>query len=266
MDKKIYSDFAPLPAVVVIIACVLAASGQSVLARAQARQPSSRRGAGAQPTTSAAQKPAEAGLAVKLTDEESKMAQGSRAAIISTGFSESYFDEHFRLARIVNRPGDRRVVWKYSINEYEVLVHDSLGYRTEAGKRIDIHSVANNLGATRDIEHTVGRSVAERILRACLGRRAPSQVVFQPLNEGPKSTLYLTAQAAGVRGARGAREEREREERARRERERLEQKRKSEGIESFEIREDDDDDGPPFFIAYVNLETGKCVKTRGIAR
>jgi hypothetical protein len=264
MDKKIYSAFVTLCAVVVV-ACVLAASSRNVAGRAQARRPTPRRGAGAKPAASSSQKPAEAPATVKLTDEESRMAQGSRAAIIATGFSESYFDAHFRLARIVNQPGDRRVVWKYSINEYEVLVHDSLGYRTEAGKRIDIHSVGHSLGATRDIERTVARSVAERLLRACLGRRAPSQVVFQPVNEGQRSTLYLTAQAAGEPGGRGAREEREREERARRERGRREQKRNGGGIESIETREDDDE-GPPFFIAYVNLETGKCVKTRGISR
>jgi hypothetical protein len=263
MDQKIYPAPVPL-SVVAVIVFMLAAPGQSVLGRARTRQPSPRRGVAVKPSAAASQKPAEPPAALKLDEEESRMARGSRDAIIATGFSESYFDEHFHVDRIVNQPGDRRVVWKYSINEYEVLVHDSLGYRTEAGRRVDVHSVANNLGATRDIEHTVGRSVAERTLRACLGRRAPSQVVFQPVNEGQRSTLYLTAQAAGARSERGARHERE--ERARRERERREQKRKGEGIGSFEIREDDDDDAPPFFIAFVNLETGKCVKARGIAR
>ncbi|HVG29531.1 MAG TPA: hypothetical protein VM864_07510 [Pyrinomonadaceae bacterium] len=197
------------------------------------------------------------------TDEESRMVRNSRAAILATGFSEPYFDKHFRVAQVLNRPGDRRVIWKYSINEYEVLIHDSLGFRAGAAGRVDVHSVANSLGVTTDIERTVGRGVAERRLRACLGQRAPSQVVFQPLNEGRKSALYLTAQAAGVRSARDLREARER-----RERERREQKKKDGGGEQpYEIHnEEEEEEGPPFFIAYVNLETGKCVKTRGISR
>ena len=191
------------------------------------------------------------------------MVRDSRAAIIATGFTEPYFDKYFRVARVVNQPGDRRVVWKFSINEYEVLIHDALGFRAGAGGRVDVHSVANSLGVTSDIERTVGRDVAERKLRACLGQHAPSQVVFQPLNEGRKSALYLTAQAAGARSARDVREERERRELERRER--RERKKDGAGDQPVEIREDDEE-GPPFFIAYVNLETGRCTKTRGIVR
>jgi hypothetical protein len=191
----------------------------------------------------------------KLDEGERRLVEGSRDSILSTGFSTRYFDEHFRLEQVIDRPGERRVVWKYSVGDYEVLVQDLIGYRTEAGRRLDVHAIADTLGATRDIVRTIKRSTAERLMRRCLGRNAPSAVVFQSLADGRKSALYLTAQAAGARDARGEREARERRE----------QKRDARGTQPGEMREDDEE-GAPFFIAYVNLETGRCVKTRGISR
>ena len=57
-----------------------------------------------------------------------ELEQSSRKAIIETGFSASYFDQHFRVVETFDKPGDLRVVWRFSVNEYAVRVTDALGY------------------------------------------------------------------------------------------------------------------------------------------
>ena len=45
-----------------------------------------------------------------LTQAERALVAGSRQAITVTGISEAYFDRHISLMKVVNQPGDRRVV------------------------------------------------------------------------------------------------------------------------------------------------------------
>ncbi|MBC7929828.1 MAG: hypothetical protein H7Z38_04595 [Rubrivivax sp.] len=59
---------------------------------------------------------------LKLTGEEEKLVRGSKQAILSTGVSEVYFNEHFRLVQVVNKSGSRQIVWKYSLGEYETTL------------------------------------------------------------------------------------------------------------------------------------------------
>src|SRR5260370_14039551 len=81
----------------------------------------------------------------------SELVESSKRAIIETGFSEKYFDEHFHLVNAVDKPGDIRVVWRFSIREYEVSVTDSIGYYTKTKKKIYVHSFRNTHGSTRNI-------------------------------------------------------------------------------------------------------------------
>ena len=53
---------------------------------------------------------------VASSQAEQELAANSKRAIIETGISEPYFKEHFRLLKVVNEAGDRRVEWKYSVN------------------------------------------------------------------------------------------------------------------------------------------------------
>lgn len=48
-----------------------------------------------------------------------ELEQSSRKAIIETGFSEAYFDKHLRIVATFDKPGDIRVVWRFSLNGYE---------------------------------------------------------------------------------------------------------------------------------------------------
>jgi hypothetical protein len=183
-----------------------------------------------------------------------ELAKRSRKAIIETGFSEGYFDEHFRLVETFDRLGDVRVVWRFSINGYEMLVSDAIGYYTEGQKRIYVHSVKNTLGATRDISRTITRRRAETLMRACLGKYTGEATLLMRLSRTERASLYLTAQSITRPGQRdkGLREI-ESEERVSKRQSKIDEP------EREVIKP-----GPPMYLGYINLETGRC--SRGQAR
>lgn len=166
-----------------------------------------------------------------LTDAQKSMVEGSRRAIISTGIGEAYFRRHFRPVQVIDKPGDTRVVWKFSFGEYEATINDSLGYYTEGGRRIYTHSVTNILNSTSEIRRTIPRRTAERLMRRCIGRFTKPSVEYRPVNLHGPAALVLTAQSLAPSRRREAREEREEE-------------------------------GRPTFVGAINLETGQCTKNR----
>lgn len=129
-----------------------------------------------------------------LTEDQRALAAGSRRVIVRTGISESYFDRHFKLVRVVNQPGDRRVIWKYSINGYETIVSDVLGFYSESGKRIDVHSVATTLQKTTEIRRTISKSSANQIMRRCIGTFAYPSVEYRWSGSGT-ARLVMVAEA-----------------------------------------------------------------------
>jgi hypothetical protein len=156
----------------------------------------------------------------ELNASEKSLVEGSREAVIETGMSAEYFDAHFRVERVFDRAGDRRVVWRYTVGGHEALVTDSVGFYTEGGRRFDTHSVAGLLGATSDLERTVTRGRAERIMRRCLGRFTNPQVEYRAHGPGGAAALLLTAEKViPPRESAEARERGEREARGRRARE-----------------------------------------------
>ncbi|HXT63965.1 MAG TPA: hypothetical protein VN696_13085 [Pyrinomonadaceae bacterium] len=186
----------------------------------------------------------------RLTDAERALVAGSRQAIVGTGISEKYFDRHFTLVKVVNQPGDRRVVWKLSVNGYETTVSDVLGFYTNDGRRIDTHSVSSTLHHTSDIEKTISRSAANDIMRKCIGTFAHPAIEL--LATGNEARLVFTAEAARKTARRSEKEEREREER-----ERAAQKKGKQGSDVFESEEDI---RPPIITGTVDLQSGKCTK------
>src|SRR5215471_6529597 len=54
-----------------------------------------------------------------LSTSEARLVNGSMRAIVETGISEAYFHQHFHVVSVIDKPGDRRVVWKFSIMDYE---------------------------------------------------------------------------------------------------------------------------------------------------
>lgn len=191
--------------------------------------------------------------APKLTDEERAMVADSRRAIVATGVSEAYFDAHYALVKVVNQPGDRRIVWKFHVNRYETTVNDVLGFYTKDGKRVDTHSVASTLRRTTEIEKTISRAAANRIMRQCIGKFVHPAIEL--IASRDEARLVITAEAVPktIRG--NKKEEREREERERT----SEQKNKRGGSD---VIENEGDNGPPIIIASVDLQSGKCTKGR----
>ena len=172
------------------------------------------------------------------------LAAGSRKAILETGISEQYFDRHFRLARVVVEEGDRRVEWKYSINGYEVVLVDDIGYHTsEAGERVDVHSIKNELYSAYDIKRTIPKRRARAALKTCIGKYTDATIIYRALKAPGKAKLYLTARAKVEIEGEDERERREEGE------EEEEGEREVEGIS--------------FNVGFVDLESGKCTVEKG---
>lgn len=133
----------------------------------------------------------------ELTAGESRLVSGSRAAIIKAGLTPEFFDTHFRLEQVSDRPADRRVVWRLRVGEHEAVVNDPVGsYADEKGVRRDAHSISNLLGSARDLGKTVTRRRAERLMRECIGEYRGAAVVYQPFGSPPRATLVFTAVSA----------------------------------------------------------------------
>ena len=196
------------------------------------------------------------------TASERSLVEGSRAAIIKTGLSAAYFDEHFRVERVVDRPGDRRVVWRFSFGGHEALVGDSVGFYTEGGRRLDTHSVAATLNTTSELTRTITRARAERIMRRCIGRFASPQVEYRAHGPDGAAALLLTAETVVVPPGVTASESRaEREERAARDeargREAAAQGRDVAGRSRRKGKR------PVVLLGAVDLSTGRCTVGRG---
>ena len=168
------------------------------------------------------------------------LAAESKKAILETGISEQYFDRHFRLAQVVAAEGDRRVEWKYSINGYEVLLVDDVGYHTsETGERADVHSIKNELFSAYDIKRTISKRRARAALKSCIGKYTDAMVIYRALKAPGKAGLYLTARAKVELDDEG---EGEREE---------------EGERGREV------EGLSFNVGFIDLESGKCTVEKG---
>jgi len=200
-----------------------------------------------------------------LTSSEARLVSGSKTAILETGISEPYFEVHFRLVTAINTTGDRRVVWKFSINEYEATLNDAVGYYTsEDGRRVDVHSIKDALGSTHDIERTIPKKEAERIMNRCIGKHTGVTVVFQALT---KRNAALVMTASPVVTTKGDKEKREREEKSKEEKSKKESEKrtsKKKTPESDTIREEGDEGGGPSYFGILDLESGRCTKGKAI--
>ncbi len=193
---------------------------------------------------------------VSTAEPVSELVQSSRRAIIETGFSESYFDEHFRIGATFDNPGDIRIVWMFSLNGYEASVTDAIGYYTDRQQRIYVHSVKNTLGSTRDITKTIRKQRAEALMKACLGRYAGEAVALMRLSPTERASLYLTAHSIIRRMESSDRRERKAK---------PEKRDPRHNQESDVIENEGNERRPPIYLGYINLETGKCSEGRANA-
>lgn len=194
---------------------------------------------------------------------EKSLVEGSREAVIKTGMSAEYFDAHFRVERVFDRAGDRRVVWRFAVGGHEALVADSVGFYTEGGRRFDTHSVAGSLGTTSDLTRTITRGRAERIMRRCLGRFTNPQVEYRAHGPGGAAALLLTAETViPPRVSAAGREARERAEREERERRARQKAAGSTRLDADNMRRGGGD-RPVILLAAVDLANGRCTVGRG---
>ena len=188
-----------------------------------------------------------------LTPSEQALVHGSKEAILATGISETYFQTHFKLLKVVDKPADRRVTWQFSVNEHNVIINDSIGYYTQGTKRVDTHSVTKALGQTTEIGRTLSRTRALKILKSCIGNFENPTVQYGPINGHAQLVMV---------GYKRAREESKSEREKERERERENRERQKATAAGTDMIESEEDEGksPPLILGAVNLQTGKCTK------
>src|ERR1700754_1568545 len=192
----------------------------------------------------AAQSVTKASTAQVLNHSQQALVEGSKKAILETGISESYFNAHFQLAKVLDQVSDRRVTWRLAINDYETFVTDSIGYYTEGNRRVDIHSISKMLGRTTEIKATISRSRALRMLRACLGTFEKPSVHYGPVDGQARLLLVANKQLSKA-------EERELKEKLERE-------------QPEELKSEEEIEKPRYLIGSVNLQTGKCSKSYAV--
>ena len=192
-----------------------------------------------------------------LTASEQTLVDGSKQAILETGISEPYFNTHFKLLNVIDKPSDRRVVWQFAINQYQTVLSDAIGYYTDGAKRVNTHSIAKSLGQTTEIQRTISRPSALRLMKSCIGNFENPAVEYGPVNG--RTELLLVAHARNRvenKSARAREREREREER---------EKRKATAA-TTDVVESEEDEGEikPLVLGAINLQTGKCTKGAGV--
>lgn len=184
----------------------------------------------------------------QLTTFEQTLVDESRQAILETGISESYFTTHFKLLNVVDKPSDRRVVWQFSVNQYQAVLNDAIGYYTDGAKRVNTHSIAKSLGQTTEIQRTIPRATALRLMKSCIGNFENPGVEYGPVNG--RAELLLVAHTRSRVESKKEREEREK------------QKTVVAGTDVVES-EEAERKIKPIVLGAINLQTGKCTKGAG---
>ena len=194
----------------------------------------------------------------KLTPDEELLVQGSKDAILATGISDEYFQSHFKLLKVVNQPADQRVTWQFSVNGHNVVINDSIGFYTAGTKRVATHSVAKALGQTTEIQRTLTRARALKLLQSCIGNFENPTVHYGPVN-GQAQLVIVGYKRARVESKSEREQERERE-REKREK----QKATAAGTDLIESEEEEGGNAPPLILGAINLQTGKCTRGAGL--
>ena len=190
----------------------------------------------------------------KLNASEAALVEGSKQAILATGISDAYFKAHFKLLNVVDKASDRRVMWQFSVNEHQAVVTDAIGYYTEGAKRVDAHSVSKALGQTSEIQRTLTRARALRIMKSCIGAFENPSVTYGPVDGRAELLLVASARTKGEKTKSESEKERERE------REERDKRRATAAGTDFIESEEEERETYPILLGAVNLTTGKCTK------
>jgi hypothetical protein len=190
------------------------------------------------------------------TGEEIELINSSKAAFIKTGFSDSYFNNHFKVFEVKSNKNEKKVTWEYHINGYRAFIEDLISFESaKNGLFVNVHSVGKTIGASKDIKNLISQENASKKMKKCIGGYTSEKVVLKASSQG-KASLYLTAVSVGEEeGEKGDREHKEKEERTKR-------KGRVKGTATVGILPDID---VPSKIGFINLETGKCFETEAMS-
>jgi hypothetical protein len=185
-----------------------------------------------------------------LSVSEQALVDGSKRAVIETGLSAEYFDMHFKLETVVDKPSDHRVVWRFSVNGYETRLTDSIGSYSEGTKRIYTHSIASALGHTSEIKRTISYARALRIMKLCIGNFENPAVEYGPV-DGYAQLLLVAHARRRTKQIDTAREQRGNSVAA---------------APATDVIKSEEENGErrPIKLGNVNLQTGKCIRGTGL--
>jgi hypothetical protein len=184
--------------------------------------------------------------ALRLGKYEEDLARESKQEILGAGISGAYFARHFQLIKVINKPGDRRVVWRFRVNEFEATIDDSIGYYTAAGRQINVHSVAKLLKPAHDITRTISHARARSLMRACIGEFEAERVFYQGSPSGAMLVMMAQAREKKVVPRRDATAPADSSTKV--------------GANRTAIQVGPNDTMRPPVLGTINLETGKCTK------
>ena len=116
-----------------------------------------------------------------ITDSSAPIALSSRKILLESGLSEQYVNKQFSfMCGIEYSPSNHRVVWKYTIGEYEGILEGIINAPQNVAPRFsDIQNVAPRfsdiVGRLHDIQNVLPRITAEKQMEQCLGGK-PSDI------------------------------------------------------------------------------------------
>jgi hypothetical protein len=190
----------------------------------------------------------------KLTTSEQALVDSSKQAILRTGISELYFAAHFKLLQVIDKPADRRVMWQFTVDQHQAVLNDAIGSYASGTVRVNTHSIEKLLGQTTEIQRTITRARALRLMKTCIGNFDNPGVEYGAVNG--RAELFMVAFTR-------PRTESEREKE--RERKREEREKPKTGATGIDALENEEEGGKhkPVLSGAINLQTGKCTKGAG---
>ncbi len=194
----------------------------------------------------------------KLTASEQALVDSSKQAILRTGISEPYFGAHFKLLQVIDKPADRRVMWQFTVDQHQAVLNDAIGSSASGTVRVNTHSIEKTLGQTTEIQRTISRARALRLMKTCIGNFDNPAVEYGPIDGRAELLLVAFARTRTETKSKSEKErEREREER---------EKRKAEAAGTDVVESEEEESGEkqrPLILGAINLQTGKCTKGSG---
>jgi hypothetical protein len=125
----------------------------------------------------------------QFSEANRKSIEESKNAIVLAGISNPYFEQHFCPVIVEVVSPSTRVLWKYSVNDYQLIFEDSFVN--------GVHNILQNVKPLHDIVSTISKETAKKLVESCTGPNVSSYLfTFGPLNN-LGSRLHVVASSNG---------------------------------------------------------------------